>query len=209
VDAYVFKAALAARDLDYLAQVRASLRQRFEASALGDAPGLARTMEDGYRRLWRAWCVGADVPSRLQSAARAFAADDLQGVLTGAEAVLLTSPGQPDALHLRGLVAHRQGRIADGVTDLIEAALRAPNDPELRWNLAAMLRMCGRLDEAVEQAEVAVHLAPEAPEAHNNLATALRAVGRLDEARVCLERAVALRPDYAEALQNLQWLDAA
>ena len=209
VEAYIAKTALAAQDLNYLAEIRASLRPRFAASPLGDAPGLARAMEDGYRRLWGAWCVGADAPARLNAAAQAYAAGDLSAVLKSVQAVLLTSPRQPNALHLRGLVAHRQGRAADGVADLTEAMQGAPDDPELRWNLAAMLRACGRLDEAVEQAEAAVRLAPQAPEAHNNLATALRAVGRLDEARACLERAVALRPDYAEALRNLEWLNAA
>ncbi len=209
VDAYIAKASLAARDLDYLAQVRADLRPRFAASALGDAPGLARTMEAGYRGLWRAWCIGADLPSRLNVAAQAYAAGDLPAVLAATEAVLLTAPGQPNALHLRGLVAHSQGRAADGVLDLTEATRQAPNDPELRWNLAAMLRACGRMEEAVDQAQEAVRLAPQAPEAHNNLATALHAAGRLDEARASLERAVALRPDYAEALRNLEWLNVA
>ena len=209
VEAYVAKAALAATDLDYLAQVRAGLRGRFEASAMGDAPGLARTIEGGFRALWRAWCIGADVPARLQAAAQAFGARDLTTASAAIDAVLLTAPSHPDALHLRGLVAHSQGRAADGVSDLLEAIREAPDHAELRWNLAALLRACGRFDEAVVQARAAVRLAPEAPEAHNNLATALRDAGRLEEARESLQRAVALRPDYAEALRNLEWLKAA
>ena len=209
IDAYIAKAALAASDLDYLAEVRASLRGRFEASTLSDAPGLARAMEGGFRGLWRAWCIGADLPSRLQAGAQAFGAGDFTRANESVEAVLLTAPGNPDALHLRGLIACRQGRAADGVADLAEAILAAPNHAELRWNLAAMLRACGQFTEAVEQAEEAVRLAPDAPEAHNNLATALRDVGRIDDARASLERAVALRPNYAEALRNLAWLKAA
>ncbi len=57
VEAYVAKAVAAARDLEGLANLRASLRDRFAASPLSDAPGLARAMEGLYRRAWRDWCA--------------------------------------------------------------------------------------------------------------------------------------------------------
>jgi predicted O-linked N-acetylglucosamine transferase (SPINDLY family) len=40
-----------------LAELRATLRQRLEASPLMDAPRFARNMEAAYRRMWREWCT--------------------------------------------------------------------------------------------------------------------------------------------------------
>ncbi|MBP7669848.1 MAG: hypothetical protein KA106_01185 [Ferrovibrio sp.] len=46
-----------AADLAALADLRAGLRVRFEASAMRDGAGLARAIEAGYRQLWREWCA--------------------------------------------------------------------------------------------------------------------------------------------------------
>ena len=53
--AYVAKAVAAAADLPALGALRAGMRERFMASPLADAPGLARSMERAYRGLWRQW----------------------------------------------------------------------------------------------------------------------------------------------------------
>jgi len=50
-DAYAAHAIAAAANIDALARLRATLRSRFEASPLRDAPGLARCLEATYRAL--------------------------------------------------------------------------------------------------------------------------------------------------------------
>ena len=55
LDAYVARAVAAAADLHVLAQLRAELRPRFEASPLRDADGLARCVEAACRTLWDEW----------------------------------------------------------------------------------------------------------------------------------------------------------
>jgi predicted O-linked N-acetylglucosamine transferase (SPINDLY family) len=52
---YVSIAVDLARDLTKLAEMRAGLRQRMQASPLMDAPGFARDMEAAYRKMWRTW----------------------------------------------------------------------------------------------------------------------------------------------------------
>ncbi len=59
--AYVARAVDAAGDLEALAELRASLRARFEASPLRDARGLAAATEAAYRDLWRAWLARTEI----------------------------------------------------------------------------------------------------------------------------------------------------
>ena len=53
---YVEKGRALAADLPGLAELRAGLRSRAEASALGDAPRFARDFETALRSMWHAWC---------------------------------------------------------------------------------------------------------------------------------------------------------
>ncbi|MDR3509089.1 MAG: tetratricopeptide repeat protein, partial [Caulobacteraceae bacterium] len=57
LDAYVARAVAAACDIPALAELRATLRTRMEASPLADGPGLAHQLERTYRDLWRTWCA--------------------------------------------------------------------------------------------------------------------------------------------------------
>lgn len=56
VDSYVAKTAELASDLDRLAELRAGLRPRMQASSMCDRAGFARDIETAYRDIWRRWC---------------------------------------------------------------------------------------------------------------------------------------------------------
>ncbi len=55
-DQYVRIATELARDRPRLAALRATLRQRMQASPLMDAPHFARNVEAAYRTIWLSWC---------------------------------------------------------------------------------------------------------------------------------------------------------
>ena len=53
---YVETAVQLAGDLDRLQALRATLRERMQASPLLDAAGFTRNLEDAYRQMWTRWC---------------------------------------------------------------------------------------------------------------------------------------------------------
>ena len=55
-EAYVRLAADKARDLTALSQVRTTLRERFDRSAIGDNAAYVAAVEAEYRQLWLRWC---------------------------------------------------------------------------------------------------------------------------------------------------------
>jgi predicted O-linked N-acetylglucosamine transferase (SPINDLY family) len=60
LDAYVALAVAKAADLDALARLRGTLRQRLAASAVGNSERYARAVENAYREMWRRWCASHD-----------------------------------------------------------------------------------------------------------------------------------------------------
>ncbi|HZO46536.1 MAG TPA: tetratricopeptide repeat protein [Xanthobacteraceae bacterium] len=57
-DAYIKLAVAKAHDLQGLADLRGSLRQRISSSAIGDPRLYAAAVESAYREMWRQWCSG-------------------------------------------------------------------------------------------------------------------------------------------------------
>ncbi len=117
--------------------------------------------------------------------------------------VLAAWPGQADALHLLGLMAHAYGNLDLAIAHLRQACL-APRAPAIfSSNLAEMCRQKGLLAEAQEAGRRAVAMDPSQPQAWNNLGIVLQEVGKFDESRACLERVVELTPEWPEGWNNL------
>jgi len=117
--------------------------------------------------------------------------------------VLAAFPGQSDALHLLGLMAHAYGNLDLAIAHLRQACM-APRAPAVySSNLAEMCRQKGLLAEAEEAGRRAVAMDPKQAQAWNNLGIVLQEVGKFDESRACLERVVELMPEWPEAWNNL------
>ncbi|KDB07776.1 Tetratricopeptide TPR_1 repeat-containing protein [Burkholderia sp. lig30] len=117
--------------------------------------------------------------------------------------VLAVWPGQADALHLLGLMAHAYGNLDLAISHLRQAC-DAPRAPAVYVsNLAEMYRQKGLLAEGEEAARRAVAMDSTLVAGWNNLGIVLQEAGKFEESRVCLERVIALQPDWADAHNNL------
>nr|WP_255630593.1 sulfotransferase [Novosphingobium sp. FKTRR1] len=117
--------------------------------------------------------------------------------------VLAQWPGQSDALHLMGLMAHAFGNL-DIAIDHLRRACQAPRVQAVYLsNLGEMCRQRGLLAEAEEAARRAVKMDNTLVAAWNNLGIILQEAGKLDDSLACLERVLALQPAYPEAHNNL------
>ncbi len=117
--------------------------------------------------------------------------------------VLAAWPGQADALHLMGVIAHAYGNLDLAIAHLRQACL-APRAPAIYFsNLAEMCRQKGLLAEGEQAGRRAVALNATLVAAWNNLGIILQEAGKLEESRSCLERVIALQPNYPEAHNNL------
>jgi predicted O-linked N-acetylglucosamine transferase (SPINDLY family) len=200
VDAYVARAVTAAGDLAALAETRAALRPRFEASPLRDGTSLARNLEAVYRTL-REQVQPDDLRQRFQ-------AGDFAGANRLATETLARDPANAGAAHVAGLIAHREKRLADAERFLRIAVAGSPTDPEPHANHAAILRALGRLDAAERAARAALAIAPDRLETHNNLGNILRDAGRYDESIACFHIALARDPTFADGWANLAWVES-
>jgi tetratricopeptide (TPR) repeat protein len=113
--------------------------------------------------------------------------------------ILAQIPGQPDVLHLLGLIAGRTGHYEAAVDLFRRALVGKPAWAEACSNLGAALIAMGKLDEALAAAEQAIALDPRYATAHINLGVALRDSGQPEAAIAACRRAIALDPRHAEA----------
>jgi tetratricopeptide (TPR) repeat protein len=147
--------------------------------------------------------MAQDIQGMLLEAAAHHRAGQLAQAEAGYRAVLRIEPGNPNALHLLGVVAAAAGQSGAAV-DLIRQAIAAlPTLAEAHYNLGRVLHREGDLRAAEAAYREAIRLRPEYAEAHDNLAGVLQAEGRLDEALASCRRALELRPDFPAALSDL------
>ncbi|MEJ0077193.1 MAG: tetratricopeptide repeat protein [Alphaproteobacteria bacterium] len=106
--------------------------------------------------------------------------------------ILDTDPGQPDCLHLLGIIAHQRGEHEKAV-DLISRATAARPFAPFHYNLGLALAALGRSTEAAAEFEKAIVLNGNYAEAHSSLGDALSAQGRIEQALASYERAAALK----------------
>ncbi len=117
--------------------------------------------------------------------------------------VLEASPGNPDALHLRGALAYQTGNLQLALDSLTEAAARAPKAGNILATLALAQDAAGLKDIAERTYRKAQRLEPRNAEIRNNLGALLKSQGRVKEAIRQFRDALKIDPDYTQAVINL------
>jgi len=115
---------------------------------------------------------------------------------------LALDPGDPDTLHMAGVLATQMGDPAGGIR-LVRRSLAVRDEGQARYNLAVALKQAGRFDEALDETKAAVRLAPGFPQAHYNLGIALAERRQWREAADAYRAAIRLNPGYAAAYINI------
>jgi tetratricopeptide (TPR) repeat protein len=99
----------------------------------------------------------------------------------------------------RGLTYAQTGNLEAAESELRQAAVSAPNDPEILGSLGSVLAMSGKLDESTRWLEKALARDPGNLITRRNLATNQWRLGRLPEARRNLERVLKANPGDPQA----------
>ncbi|AWB08296.1 hypothetical protein A6A40_24950 (plasmid) [Azospirillum humicireducens] len=147
--------------------------------------------------------AAAELAALLGHALGHHRAGDLDGAERAYRAMLAADRGNPDALHLLGVLHHQRGQDAEAVGLIGQAIARRPRMAEQHANLGLALHALGRLGEAEAEYRRALALREAYPQAHNSLGSALQEQDRLAEAAIHYRRALDLDAGYAEAWANL------
>jgi tetratricopeptide (TPR) repeat protein len=115
---------------------------------------------------------------------------------------LAEQPGDPNTLHLLGLVAHQSGRHEDAV-ELIGRAIAIRPRPAFWYNLAQVHLARSDAAAAEEALRQTIAIAPDHAEALFHMGGLLRARHDVNGAIESYRRAIAARPDFVDAQVNL------
>ncbi len=132
----------------------------------------------------------------------ALQANDLEQAESLLKGILVSSPGNPDALHLLGVVYGMQGRPNEALDYFQQCLAVAPQNAMLRFNLAKALSTLQRDKEALEHHEQATILDPANAEIWVNYGRSLDNLRQREEALVCYEKSAELNPNLMEAWFN-------
>jgi predicted O-linked N-acetylglucosamine transferase (SPINDLY family) len=124
------------------------------------------------------------------------------GRLQQAEELYRKFPQHPDALHLRGMIAHQSNRQEEALELVVKAILSKPSQASYYQTFEQVARTSG-LDKLIEAYRHLLEQIPNNALAHNNLGNALNEAGHADDAIAGYRTAIALAPDFAEAHANL------
>ncbi len=119
-----------------------------------------------------------------------FEAGRLSDAAAACDQALSVNALDSTALHLRGLIAAKQGRVDAAIADMRASIDLSPMAADFHSNLAAVLGRAGRTSEAIAALREAIRLRPDFAMAHNNLGVAFERLERNAEAAESYRRAL-------------------
>jgi predicted TPR repeat methyltransferase len=129
--------------------------------------------------------------------------DELTQAETICQRILASVPDYADAIHYRGVLAHKMGRSEEGIALIRRSLELVPGQADWHSNLGIVLQATDDLEGAIHAFTRAIELQPSHANAHNNVGVLLRVFGRLDEAERVYRKAIELDPGHGDAYHNL------
>lgn len=114
-------------------------------------------------------------------------------------AILVAQPDHPEALHLLGVAAHRQGRNKEALQHIQRALGIGSESAELHANCGTVLCALSRYADALSSFDRALKTGPATAELHCNRGLALYELGRFEDAASAYRAALAMQPKLAQA----------
>jgi tetratricopeptide (TPR) repeat protein len=121
------------------------------------------------------------------------------GMVGNAKAIANDLGNDPLKMEGAAWFAFQNGKYAEAVLLITEAATRKPNDGLLLTNAGAILDMSGLSDKAIPILRTTIQNDPKNGIAINNIAQAYCALGMIDSAMIYLNTCVRLSPEHPEA----------
>lgn len=209
-DKFLARIASVSGNIESLAKIRASLRQRMAVSGLCDAGAFAKKVEAAYRQMWRKWC--RDHPAHSRQAPQASAPEGVLEFFISKNSSLqfvVPKAALPSFL-LEAGNAVRVGEVSKARQLLDERAVRSieqmpaddPGRMDALFMLAVLFAKIGRVEKAEHFYKEILESRPHALVLFE-LANICRDTGRLSEAVRYQEQAVELSPDSPELWTTL------
>ncbi len=132
--------------------------------------------------------------ARLNEAAHLYAQGHYGAAAEKYNDILTSSPHQPDALQMLGVLAQRANKPELALALFEEALVARPLFPQARYNRGVVLRLMGRDTEAMMSAQMAVDTDPDLASGWDLMGQIYRDKGDKEQAASCFKRAIALQP---------------
>jgi predicted TPR repeat methyltransferase len=118
-------------------------------------------------------------------------------------AMLDLEPGNADALHYSGVLAHKRGNNEEAIALIRQSLERAPEQPDWYSNLGIVLQSNDQFEAAMEAFRRAIALNPAHENALNNLGVLQRLFGQLEDAEASYRAVIGLNPNHQDVYLNL------
>ena len=141
--------------------------------------------------------------AQLQQALQLHQSGQLDDAKNIYDQILETSPNQPDALHLRGLIALQTGNAESAVAYIRKATRLQPKNWAFKGNLAAALLETHDIEGARTLYLRAAQLKPDAPQFQTGIANCYAMQGKFADAEKQLRTVTQRFPQFALAWFNL------
>ncbi len=135
----------------------------------------------------------------VKRAAELEAAGRLDEAEATLDRLLEKTPDVAEAIHLKGVLAIRQGRTAEGAALMVRSVEVGPAKPYYMRNMCEVFRTLGRYDEALAYGRRAAAGDPADPICHANLSVLHYERGEAMDAIISGERALAINPNLPGA----------